>query len=254
MRVTLAQIAPKLSFRANLDTHLGIIERQSAHSDLIIFPELSLHGYLLQDKLYEDAVSVDEIQSIQALSKDVDIIVGLALKDERAVYNSALYFSKGRLLHRHDKNYLANYGMFEEARYFFKGEGVSAFQTEFGSVMMVVCEDLWRASMIEQIAHNRPRHLFVIANSPARDFHDEGLAIEDQWQAILQSTAIMTGANVVFVNRVGFEDGLGFWGGSSIINSHGKKIKSLARFKEDIADFNLAQTLFEANRLIMKHN
>ncbi len=252
MRVTLAQFSPKLS-TSNIQAHLDIINEHKNSSDLIIFPELSLHGYLLQDKVYEDAYTEADIHALIEASKDVDIIVGMALKEDKAIYNAALYLSKGWVFHTHRKNHLPNYGMFEEARYFFKGESVEAFDTEFGEAMVLVCEDLWRAQIVAKVAQAKPKYLFVIANSPARDFLEDELLIQSQWEALLKSTALLSGTTVVFVNRTGFEDGLGFWGGSCVITPDARKISSCELFKEDIRTVDTQAGLFEAKKMIMKH-
>ena len=252
MKVTLAQFAPKLA-KDNIQTHLDIINKHKSQSDLIVFPELSLHGYLLQDKVYEDAYTLTDLSVLIEASKEVDIIIGLALKEEKAIYNSALYLSGGTVLHTHHKNHLANYGMFEEARYFFKGEVTQSFQTDFGESMVLVCEDLWRASIVAKVADYKPKYLFVIANSPARDFEEKELLIQSQWQALLKSTALLSGTTVVFVNRTGFEDGLGFWGGSCVISADAKVIHQLELFKENIKTVDIKAGLFEAKKMIMKH-
>lgn len=253
MRVTLAQISPTLSLN-NIKTHLDIIKNHHKHSDVIVFPELSLHGYLLQDKVYENAYTLDDIHELVAASKDVDIVLGMAYQEKHAIYNAAVYLSKGEIKHIHRKNHLPTYGMFEESRYFFKGQILEGFESSFGSCMMVVCEDLWHADIVAQIALNKPETLYVLANSPARDFHDNGLLIEDQWLSILKTTALFSGAHIVFVNRTGFEDGLGFWGGSTILRPDGSIIKRCSLLKEEILTVDISSEFFKANKMIMKHD
>jgi len=221
MIVALSQISPKLS-RDNFELHKQEIEKVRDEADIIIFPELSMNGYTLMDSVYEDAFDVDELTLFEELSKDIDIIIGAVTKESHKIFNSALYFSKGKLLSIHHKNNLPNYGMFQEARFFFAGESIETFETAYGKCMMVVCEDLWRSSTIDRVATEKPDLLYVIANSPARDFDEGMLGIEKQWTRILSTTAILSGAHVIFSNRVGFEDGLGFWGGSKIIAPNGK--------------------------------
>ena len=252
MKITLAQITPKLS-TDNIQLHLDIINEYKKESDVIVFPELSLHGYLLQDKVYENAYTLDDIQILVDASKEVDIVLGLALKERKAIYNAGLYLSGGKVHHIHRKNHLPNYGMFEEARYFFKGDTTEMFDTSFGESMVVVCEDLWRSSIISRVSENKPKYLYVIANSPARDFSDEGLLIESQWQSILKSTALLSGTTVVFVNRTGFEDGLGFWGGSLVIAPNTEVLQKCHYFKPEVLTIDTSKALFDANRMIMKH-
>ncbi len=252
MKITLAQIAPKLSLD-NMDMHLELIQKHQSESDVIVFPELSLHGYLLQDKVYENAYTIDAIQPLIEASKNVDLVVGMALKENKAIYNAGLYLSGGKVCHVHCKNHLPNYGMFEEARYFFKGKETEMFDTAMGESMVVVCEDLWRAQIIARIAELKPKYLYVLANSPARDFSDEGLLIESKWQSVLKSTALLAGTTVVFVNRVGFEDGIGFWGGSAIFAPDTTRLHQCAYFKQEVVTLDVSQSLFDANRMIMKH-
>ena len=217
MKIAIAQVAPKIS-RDNVTLHLRFIKDAiKANADVVVFPELSMSGYMMMDKLYEDAFSLDEFSDIEALSRDIDIVFGAPTREEHKIYNSALYFSQGTLTHVHHKNYLPNYGMFEESRFFFKGDTLELFDTPHGKAMMVVCEDLWSGEMIEKIADAKPDIVYVLAASPARDFKDDTLLIEDKWHSVLKTTALLSGTHVVFSNRIGFEDGVGFWGGSCLV-------------------------------------
>jgi len=252
MKIVLAQIDVRLN-RTNLKLHIEIIKK-NLRADVIVFPELSLSGYMLQDKVYEDAYTLDELTALEELSKDIDIIVGAAIRASGKILNSALYFSKGELLHRHDKMYLPNYGMFEEARFYSNGEKLSSFEVDGSTVSMVVCEDLWRADVIAKISTLSPKVLYVLSNSPARGFTDDGLKISQQWQAILKTTAMLSHCHVIFVNRVGFEDGLGFWGGSLVVTPQGEIECSLELFKESIKEIELDHSLHQIERLIIKHD
>lgn len=238
MRITLAQIAPKLN-RSNLHLVISTVESHKHTSDLIVFPELALNGYMLQDKLYEDAWDIDELNVLKELSMDVDISVGVALRKETVFKNTALYFSEGKLLSQHHKVHLPNYGMFEEARYFEAGDIFESFQTKYGKISMLVCEDLWHDSMRKDIVNENPDYILALVASPARGFSDSGLEIEDNWYGIIKEVAKDCRAKVIFVNRVGFEDGLGFWGGSCIVDENAIIIHKLAHYKELVKTFNL---------------
>ncbi len=233
MKAALAQISPKLS-RENFDLHESIVKEVKELADIAIFPELSLNGYMLMDSVYEDAYLLNELSIFEELSTQMDIIVGAVTKEEHKIYNSALYYSKGQLINVHHKNNLPNYGMFQEARFFFAGDSLKSFMTPFGKAVVVVCEDMWSTSIIDRIAKEKPSFVYVIANSPARGFGDTSLEIEIKWNRILATAAILSGAYVVFVNRVGFEDGLGFWGGSKVISPSGEITKSAKLFEKDV--------------------
>ena len=229
--VTLVQNAPRLN-RSNLKSALKIIE--AANSDVIVFSELSLSGYMLQDKLSEDAWTLEELEPLRVASEKIDIVIGAAIKEDHGFYNAALYYSRGELLHLHHKVHLPNYGMFEEARYFRKGHQIKSFETPFGRAAMLVCEDLWEVNLLEALEDEHPEILYVLAASPARGFNEDALEIETQWQALLKNAAKEMKTAVVFVNRVGFEDGLGFWGGSRILNAHGEIEHLFNKFEEQI--------------------
>lgn len=238
MRITLAQTSPKLN-RSNLEDAVSIINTCKNKTDLIVFAELSLNGYLLQDKLYEDAWHISELDVLKDLSKDVDIVVGAAIRDENSFRNSALYFSKGRLLSKHDKVHLPNYGMFEEARYFKAGNVFESFSSSHGKISMVVCEDLWHKSVHKSLINENPDYIIALVASPARGFSDSGLEIEDKWYEIIKTVALECRAKLIFVNRVGFEDGLGFWGGSCIVNEEAIIVNRLPRYEKVIKTFEI---------------
>ncbi|MBN2869912.1 MAG: nitrilase [Campylobacterales bacterium] len=251
MKVSLIQSAPKLN-RSNLAEVVAQIE-QHRDADVVVFSELALSGYLLQDKLFEDAWQIEELEPVARASEHCDVVVGAALWDEGKVYNSALYFSKGKLLHIHHKNHLPTYGMFEEGRYFAAGEGMCAFDTPCGSAVMVICEDLWRAETIAAIARSEADIVYVLAASPARGFGEKGIEIESQWDALLKTTALLSHNYVIFVNRVGFEDGLGFWGGSRTVTPTGEIEHRLKLFESETATLQLNHQLQKLGRYLAKN-
>jgi predicted amidohydrolase len=254
MKITLAQIAPTLNKQSNISTHINHIKKSISKSDLIIFPELSLNGYTLMDSVYDDAFRVDELKKFENLSKDIDILLGCALWDSGKIYNSAIYFSKGKIKHIHYKNSLPNYGLFEEARYFFAGDELHSFDSDFGKSLVVICEDLWSASMIQKIVDKNVDIIYVISASPTRDIGELGLGIEDKWNALLKSTALLSGASVVYLNRVGFEDGLGFWGGSKIVDTQANIAIKLDLYDEAIKTISINQSISKVQKYMLRHN
>lgn len=238
MRVALAQISPKLN-RTNLNDIVSIVKSYKNSCDIVVFPELALNGYLLQDKLYEDAWDINELDALKELSVDVDIVIGAAMRDVSFFRNAGLYFSKGKLLSQHNKVHLPNYGMFEEARYFEAGDVFESFNSQFGKISMIVCEDMWHENVHKDLQKEDPDLIIALVASPARGFSNDGLAIQDKWYDILNKVSLECDSKVIFVNRVGFEDGLGFWGGSCIVDNDGKIKYKLELFKEDIKVFEI---------------
>jgi len=238
MKITLAQTSPKLN-KSNLGNICEIIKENANSSDLIVFPELSLSGYLLQDKLFEDAWNINELDILCSLSLNVDIVLGAAVTDNDKFRNSALYFSKGKLLSQHNKVHLPNYGMFEEARYFSAGDVFESFISQFGKISMLVCEDLWHKSVHNDLIKENPDYIIALVASPARGFNDAGLDIEKQWLDIIKTVSNECKAKLIFVNRVGFEDGLGFWGGSCIVDENSNILYKLPHYEEVIQTFTI---------------
>lgn len=252
MKVALIQSAPKLN-RSNLGDVVSLIDQHS-DADVVVFPELALSGYLLQDKLFEDAWNIEALSILASKSEQCDIAVGAALWDEGKVYNSALYFSRGKLVHIHHKNHLPTYGMFEEGRYFVAGESIRSFDTPYGKAVMAVCEDLWRAETIAAICASDAEIVYVLSASPARGFAEGSLEIESQWEALLKATALLSHNYVVFVNRVGFEDGLGFWGGSRVITPMGDTEHISVKFEKQNVVVELSHTLQKLGRYLSRNS
>jgi len=235
MKIALAQISPKLS-PDNLDKHVEFINKTDA--DLIIFPELSMNGYKIKDALLEDAFNLDFFKK---LFFNKDVVLGAAIKESGKIYNSALYLGKEIVIH--NKVHLPTYGVFEEGRFFFKGDGFKIFDTKFGKTTMLICEDVFSADAINFVSKEKPDLIIVISASPAREFRDDGLLIEKQWNNLLSTLAILSGGYVAFCNRVGFEDGLGFWGGSRIINPKGEVEIKASYFEEELIEGELNHNL-----------
>ncbi len=254
MKISLAQIKPKLS-KDNIQKHIRYIDRAIRdNANIVIFPELSLNGYMLMDLVYEDAYDVKELQIFEELSLQIDIIVGTALRVGHKIYNSAVYFSKGKVINVYHKNSLPNYGMFQEARFFFAGDSLELFETRFGSAVTVICEDLWNSKIIDKIVSLKPDMIYVLSASPSRGFGEEGLEIEQRWQSILSTTSSLSGTYTVFVNRVGYEDGLGFWGGSRVVNPKGILQTKAKLFEEELLSVKLDRQLSYTQKYLLRIN
>jgi len=254
VKICLSQITSKLS-RNNIKKHLRYIRvAKEDGCDLVIFPELSLNGYTMMDLVFDDAYNIEDLILLKNASKDIDILVGAALRSGHKIYNSAIYFSNSEILNIYHKNTLPNYGMFEEARFFFAGDTISSFSTKFGIAVCVICEDLWNAKIIDKIVSIKPDFVYVISSSPARGFSNEGIEIENKWNSILSATAGLSGTYTIFVNRVGFEDGLGFWGGSRVVNPKGLIEKKASLFEEELLEVELFNNLSKTEKYLLRIN
>jgi predicted amidohydrolase len=232
-RVALAQIAPKLGDVArNLDLHLDAARRAAdAGAGVVVFPELSLTGYLLQDQVPDVALGLDgpPIAELLERSREIDIVVGFVEEAPgHRFHNAAAFLSEGRVLHLHRKLYLPTYGMFEEGRDLAAGERLRAFSSRNGPCGLLVCEDLWHPSCAWLLAQDGAEVLFVPSSGPTRGTDPEvGITSNAVWRRLAEATARFQTVYVVYVNRVGSEEGLVFGGGSLVVDPTGRVVADL---------------------------
>lgn len=229
LTLALAQINTRLGdVQANLEKHLQMI--QEAHAlgaDLLVFPELSLTGYVLQDltsTVAHHPASEDPIfRHLLEASQKIDLVVGFVDEDRRhRFFISSAYLSQGEVLHIHHKVYLPTYGLFDEGRFFAWGDAVRAFDTRFGRVGILICEDFWHASPPYLLWLDRADLFLFSSASPGRGLNTEAQLESARWvEHINQAYASLFTIFVAHANRVGYEDGLNFWGGSTVFDPNG---------------------------------
>ena len=242
MRVTaaLAQIYPKLAdLKRNLDKHLDYIERALARAaDLIVFPELSLTGYQVQDLAPEVALrcQADDpiFASLLQASQNIDIAVGFVHEDRRKrFYIASAYLSAGEVLHIHHKLYLPTYAMFDESRYFARGQRVRAFDTRFGRLGMLICEDFWHISPAWLLWLDGADLFIFNSSSPSRGLNQGERLAGARWvELVNQAYGSLFTSYILHCNRVGYEDGKNFWGGSSVVDPDGEFMTHGLYFEE----------------------
>lgn len=255
VRVALAQIDPALGdLRSNLDLHLRTIESaRDAGAGVVVFPELSLTGYVLRDQVADLAEPVNgpTISCLAEASREIDVVVGFP-EDAAGhrFFNAVAYLSRGRLVHLHRKAYLPDYGLFEEGRDFARGEVLRSFESpRAGRCGIAICEDLWHATTAWILAQDGAEILFVPSSGPSRGARDgsgpESIAV---WWELLRMTARFQTTYVVYVNRVGFEDGLNFGGGSTVIDPFGRQVVSLDPLEPDLTVVELRDEVLRRAR------
>ena len=245
MRIAAAQSNPRLGdLHYNLQQHTLQAEAAAEQgASLVLFPELSLTGYALRDLVFEVALCVDDpfLDPLYKASKRIDICFGMVERTELGLfYNSQLYLSRGRLLHVHRKVFLPTYGLFEERRFFAAGKAMRAFDSPQGRLGMLICNDWWHAGGPLVLAHDGAALLLAPASSPIRGFvspgssGDTGAASDAPlgensriWYTLLAFHAKAQALPILFCNRVGFDDGIGFWGGSSLWGPDGRPVALL---------------------------
>lgn len=237
-RITLAQINPTLgNVSANLEQHLAAIDAAlSDEAQLIVFPELSLTGYFLKDQTAELARDVEsvELARLCELSRKLSIVVGFVerARDGR-IYNSVAFLEDGRPVHVHRKVHLVTYGMFDEQREFASGESFAAFDSRHGRFGLMICEDLWHVSSGYQLFLDRADALLIPSCSPGRGIGGGSRELDSQriWRTLLEAHALLFQTWVVYCNRVGWEDGVCFWGGSRVLDPFGLQVSAIDGFE-----------------------
>jgi len=252
LKLALAQINTKLgNIPANLEKHLSLA-KQAAHDgmDLLVFPELSLTGYVLQDLVPGVSCRPESddpvFQHLLKASRDIDLLVGFVDEDTRhRFYIASAYLSQGKVVHVHHKVYLPTYGLFDEGRFFAPGNSVRAFDTRYGRFGMLICEDFWHASPPYILWQDGADVLLFSSASPGRGLNSEPKLESSTWvEHTNRAYASLFTIFVAHVNRSGFEDGLNFWGGSTVFDPNGNLITQAPYFEEA-----LTKTEIDLNQL-----
>jgi NAD+ synthase (glutamine-hydrolysing) len=226
--------------RANIEKHLNFaLTARNQKAAAVVFPELSLTGYTLRDLTpdvaIQSVIGTAQVNDLLKLSREIYVIAGgIEQTTDGRYHNAAFLFADGELRVVHRKIYLPTYGMFEEQRYFLPGKTVQAFDFKTSRFGVLVCEDLWHISLPYMLAQDGANVLVGLSASPVRLGGDsEGkLAVAETNHEHHRSYARLLSSYFVFVNRVGFEDGIGFWGGSAIFNPNGIEIVRAPFFEE----------------------
>jgi len=232
MKVAIAQISPALGgLKRNLTLHLDRTARaRRAGADLVVFPELSLTGYLLLDLTQDLALELPaaaEAKRLAAASAKIAILAGLVEETpEFRFHNTAALFEAGRLVHRHRKVYLPTYGMFDEGRYFAPGDRFRVHVSpRLGRIGVLVCEDAWHPSSAYVLAQAGVDLVCIMSAGPVRGAGAAGgVASRTAWRDLCRAIAQFNTVYVIYCNRVGHEDGWTYSGGSLAVDPLGEVI------------------------------
>lgn len=235
LRVATVQFAPeKGAIEANI-TSLGSIVSQCAQDgvDLVVFPESATTSYYLQGGVDEQSMSAEELgealsHSIVGLKEPIDVCIGFYERGDGRTFNSALYatFSPDgwELVHCYRKFFLPSYRVFDEKRYIQPGDEMGVFDTRFGKIGVLICEDLWHSALRTALALHGATILLVLVASPGRGFQGAEPSNIDRYRRMLQGAAEEHGSFVISSMLVGFEEGRGMAGGSRVFGPFGDEL------------------------------
>jgi len=247
MRIALAQVDAQLGdVDGNVDrAKRAIVEATGA--DIIVFPELALSGFSVGDIAEDLSLALDD-ERLSGLAAHTPGGVLLGFPEAQVhglhTYNSAAYFDAGRLVHVHRKLYLPTYSVFEERKHFMPGQTSRAYPVLGGRhrAATLICNDAWQPQLAFLAAQDGAMIMIVPAAS-AQSAFPEHYDSREYWQGITRFYGRMYQLYVVFVNRVGTEGQLRFWGGSHVVDPWGEVIAEARAYEEQVlyVDIDVAE-------------
>jgi predicted amidohydrolase len=243
LRIALAQTAPRLGLLdENLARHHELLdEARAAGADLVVFPELGLTGYLLQDLAADVAMRLDDPRLAQLVAETAGLSAIVSFVEESGdhrLFISAALLEDGAIRHVHRKLFLPTYGLFDERRFFAPGDALRAVPSRLGlGVGLAVCEDFWHLAVPQLLALDGAQLLVNVSSSPGRDLaarNEVGLGTASSWRTLMRTYAQLTTSFVVFCNRVGIDESIAFWGGSEVIAPNGEAVFSAPLYDEGL--------------------
>lgn len=216
--------------------------------DILSFPELALTGYPPEDLLLKPKFVEDNQTALQRIAEktarlDITFVVGFVDRSDD-IYNAAAVIYKGKIAGIYHKNYLPNYGVFDEKRYFKSGTECPIFRIWGIPVGINICEDIWYPDgpcMDQALAGAQ-----VIININSSPYH------ASKWRFRERMVSTRASDNAVFIayaNMVGGQDELIFDGHSMIFNPRGEVIARGKQFEEDFIVADVDLRLVELARL-----
>ena len=230
MRLALAQLDAQLGDVEANETRVrkALADAHAGGADLVVFPEL-----YLKDR----ARTADEIAALAAAGPAA--VVGF----HEHGYNSAAYVDAGAVVHVHRKLYLVEYPPFDEDERFTEGDELRAFDTPFGRVATLICNDVWQPQVPVLAVYDGAQVLLVPSASSTVVPEAEAY-----WRELTRFYARMLQCYVVFVNRVGEEPGFTFWGGSHVVDPLGDVVAEAPRLAETLLFADLDVSTVEERR------
>jgi NAD+ synthase (glutamine-hydrolysing) len=245
-RVGLAQINATVGdFEGNVRKIVDGIERARTFGcALVAFPELAVTGYPPEDLLFKPAfieANLRALDDVARASRGLTTVVGFVDKRDD-IFNAAAVLHDGKLAGVYHKQYLPNYGVFDENRYFQAGREAPVFQTGDATFAVNICEDIWYPTGPGTLQALAGAELVVTIN--ASPYHAGKASFREKMVATRAADDLVC---LAFVNLVGGQDELVFDGASVIVNERGEVVARGRQFEEDfvVADLDL-EAVFRA--------
>lgn len=235
INVALAQINCKAGDKEhNLDLMERNIKQASERgANLVVFPELALTGYVMRDITYDLAEPVPgpSIRYLEEITEreNLHVVFGMLERSEKArsvLYNTAVLIGPKGFIGKYRKMHLPTHSVFEEKRYFRPGYQAPTFETEIGELGLIVCYDVFFPEVTRMLRLGGTKFIICISASPSPR--------SKFFEILTAARAIENTVFLAYVNLVGIEDGLQFWGGSRIIAPNGDVTVQAKYDEEDL--------------------
>ena len=229
LRVALAQINPTVG---DLAGNAGLIadavkSAQTAGANLIVFPEMIVTGYPVEDLALRPSFQAASIRAVQEIAASItgDIVAVVGYLDQ-GPKNAVAIIHDGKIRATYVKRHLPNYGVFDEFRNFVAGDQSLVVRIHGVDVAVAICEDIWHS--LDSIAARTPGLLVVPNGSPFERNKD------DVRLALVQKRAKEISAPVAYVNMTGGQDDLVFDGDSIVVSKDGSVLARTAQFDDQL--------------------
>ncbi|MEZ0323983.1 MAG: NAD+ synthase [Hydrogenothermaceae bacterium] len=240
IRVALAQINPVVGdFEYNSQKILEFVDKaKEKEADIVVFPELALTGYPPEDLLLKPSFiekNQEYIQKITGSIENIIVILGSIYKEED-LYNTAYVIYRGEIIAKYNKQYLPNYGVFDENRYFQRGKNLTILNIDGYKFGLSICEDIWYPE--NPINDYAIEGCEIVFNLNASPYSIRKVKNREELVKVRSRDNLVA---IAYVNLVGGQDELVFDGNSFIVNPNGEIIAKGRSFEEDlvIADIDL---------------
>lgn len=203
------------------------LDAKAQGANVIIFPELALIGYPPEDLLLRPSLTDRIKQTITTLGEgleDVVLIVGYPHIDHSGMYNSVAIIQGGVQKGFYHKQCLPNYGIFDEKRYFSKGNNQVLFDYKGVTIGLLICEDVWQETPIKALKH-AGADVVVVANASPFE-----IGKQQKRKALLCKEAKANNLPIVYANMIGGQDDIVFDGGSMMVDGDGVICHEAPRF------------------------
>ena len=240
INVALAQMSCKIGDKKHNMNKMKqkVEEAKKRDANIIIFPELSLTGYSTRDLAYELAEPIPgpSVKLLEEITKkrNIHMIFGMLERSEKAravLYNTAVLLGPKGFIGKYRKMHLPTHSVFEEKRYFRLGYQAPVFETEIGKLGLTICYDVFFPEISRLLRLKAAQFIICISASPARR--------RKFFEVLTTARAIENTVFLAYVNLVGVENGLQFWGGSRLIAPNGNIITQAKYDEEDVTIGNV---------------